>query len=334
MKKKIELPLIEPIYSTYNYQGCGSAILTENPSIRNWYLNEILMLTCTRKFLNGYSSPEVTVASSLWCLNPHLKKEWYGTRFLKGHTNYIIHNLIDEGYYVYFKGIDDYYIDGKSWYHEKHFNHDGCICGYNDENKTYCIYAYDKNWICQKFWTPQASFEKGRKVLAKNGAFASLCGIKPTMEPIPFSSKIALKKIREYLDSSQEDLSDIPTGSGSVEGIMVHDYIVMYLGKLYDESIPYEKMDRRVLRMIWEHKKAMLERIRLIEKELQLGDDTSKAYEEVVKEADNARMLYAIHQLKYRDSVLPIIQKKVLLIKQLEQSLLESLLKKAGGTKA
>ena len=40
-KKKIELPLVEPLYSTYHYQGPGTAVLVNNPSIRNWYLNQV-----------------------------------------------------------------------------------------------------------------------------------------------------------------------------------------------------------------------------------------------------------------------------------------------------
>ena len=83
--------------------------------------------------------------------------------------------------------------------------------------------------------------------------------------------------------------------------------------------------------MIWEHKKAMLERIRLIEKNLLLGDTTSKSYEDVVKEADSARMLYALHHLRRRDSVLPIIRKKILSIKSLEYNLLTHLWNHSKG---
>lgn len=330
MKKKIELPLIAPIYSTYNNQGSGSAILATNPSIQNWYYNEVLMLTCTLKFLNGYSSPEITVANSIWNENPYLKKQLLNTRFLNGYTNYVIHKLIDEGYYVYFTEFDDYYIKGKSWYQEKHFPHDGCICGYDDENKTYCIYAYDQNWIYQKFWTPQSSFEEGRKASARVGKIGYVCGIRPRLDDVPFSPDAALERIKEYLNPVLEPQID-KKGDKFVSGIIVHDYIADYIEKLYDGSIPYEKTDRRVLRMIWEHKKAMLERIRLIEKNLLLGDTTSKSYEDVVKEADSARMLYALHHLRRRDSVLPIIRKKILSIKSLEYNLLTHLLNHSKG---
>lgn len=326
-KKKIELPLIEPLYSTYHYQGTGTAVLANNPSIQNWYFNQVMIITCTNKFLTGFTSPEISMAESSWNANPYFDKKRYSMQFLEGHTHFVIRKLLDAGYYVCFSGIDDYYVEGKSWYHERHFNHTGCICGYDQENKTYCIYSYDQNWIYHKFWTTQKSFDAGRKAMFKNKQYGSICGIKPTSDQIAFSHETALKKIAEYLDSTIEKYPE--NSEGIVSGIVVHDYIAKYVGKLYDESIPYEKMDRRVFRMIWEHKKVMLERIKLIEKALELDNTLSEAYKIVLRESDNCRMLYAAHHMKQRNSVLPIIQKKILFLKEKEQEILEQLIQKA-----
>lgn len=217
IKKKIELPLVEPLYSTYHYQGPGTAVLVNNPSIRNWYLNQVMILTCTRKFLNGFTTPEIGMAESSWKANPHFDKKWYGMQFLEGHVHFVIRKLLDAGYYVCFSGIDDYYVEGKSWYHERHFNHDGCICGYDQENKTYCIYSYDQNWIYHKFWTTQKSFDAGRKAQFKKKQYGSICGIKPKGDPIVFSHETALKKIAEYLDSNMEKYPE--TAEGAVSGL-------------------------------------------------------------------------------------------------------------------
>ena len=325
MKKKIELPLVEPLYSTYHYQGACTAILITNPSICNWYLNEVMMLTCTSKFLKGFTSPEINIANSSWSDSPCFYKKSYNMQFLEGYTNFVIKKLLDEGYYVYFCGIDDYYVEGKSWYHKCHFDHDGCICGYDQETKTYCFYAYDQNWIYRKFWSSQKSFEAGRKALFRKGHYGSICGLKPKEDQIAFSHEIALKKIEEYLELNTE----IHPENDIVSGIVVHDYIAKYVGKLYDESIPYEKMDRRVFRLIWEHKKVMGKRIKLIEAALSLDHSISDAYGWVIREADNCRMLYASHHMKPRNSILPIIQKKLLSLKDKEKTLLEKLIEKS-----
>ena len=84
-KKKIELPLVEPIYSTYHYQGTGAAIIATNPSIRNWYLNNAVTLTCNRKFLKGYTTPEIDLPFSSWTENPYLDTRWYNMRFINGY---------------------------------------------------------------------------------------------------------------------------------------------------------------------------------------------------------------------------------------------------------
>lgn len=329
MKKKVELSLVDPIYSTYHYQGLATAALPNNASLRNWYLNQSMILTCNRKFLKGFTTPEIGIEESSWGDSPCFDKVCYEIQFLKGHSHSVIRNLLDAGYYVYFSGIDDYYVEGKSWYHERHFNHDGYICGYDQENKTYRLYAYDSNWIFQPFWTTQKSFNEGLQAQFKKGRFGRIYGIKPKNDQISFSHSTALEKISEYLDSNMEKYPE--SSDGTVYGIFVHNYIAKYAEKLYDGSIPHNKMDRRVFRVIWEHKKAMLQRIELIEAALQSDNSASKAYKDIVRQADNCRMLYAAHHMKQRDSVLPIIQKNLLKLKEQEQNILNNLLQKSKG---
>ena len=121
------------------------------------------------------------------------------------------------------------------------------------------------------------------------------------------------------------------TTPGVVSGIVVHEYLAKYLDMLYDGAIPYEKIDRRIFRLIWEHKKTMLESIRNIEKALSLDDSVSAEYEKIAKEADTVRMLYASHIMKRRDGLLPIIKNKLLSLEKEEQDILEKLLQKVGG---
>ncbi len=329
MKKRVELPLVEPLYSSYHYQGPGTSIIANNQSIRNWYLNQAVSLICGRRFINGYTSPEVSVKNSLWSANPHFEIHRFTSRFTKKFTNQIIKEFLDNNYYVTFSGVDDYYVQGKSWYKQRHFNHDGMICGYDEDKKTYSLYAYDENWMYKRFLTPQRNFNLGRISMEKEGVYTTFCAVKANNDIVVFSPKTACENIKEYLDSNMEKYSIC--GPGCVYGIVVHEYVAMYLDKLYDGSIPYERMDRRVFRLIWEHKKAMLERIEKIEQELNLGDEISKKYQLLVYEADTMRMLYASHHMKRRDSVLPIIRNKLLKLMDEEKNLLTLLLEKTEG---
>ena len=80
--------------------------------------------------------------------------------------------------------------------------------------------------------------------------------------------------------------------------------------------------------MIWEHKKVMLERIKLIEQKLQFNNYVSTAYSALASKSNHARMLYASHHMKRRDEVLPIIQNVIVTIKDEEERLLAELLSK------
>lgn len=329
MNKRAELPLTEPLYSTYHYQGICTAIIANNPTVRNWYLNESMDLACNRKFLKGYSSPDVTVPWSSWFGCPCFEVIDIPSRFAGGYINPIIRKTLDEGYYVVFSNVDDYYVRGKSWYKKRHFFHDGVICGYDQNDKTYCVYAYDSRWIYRKFWTSQSSFNAGRVAAEKQGSFAGFYALRARDDAtVEFSPQTVYTKLREYLDS---DLEKYPfEGDNDVNGIVVHKFIAEYMSKLYRGEIPYERTDRRVFRLIWEHKKAMRERIEMVEKSLGMNDALSRKYATLVARADTMRMLYASHIMKRRDSVLPVIKKMLLDLMKDEQEILTQLLEKMG----
>ena len=326
MTNHIELPIIEPIYKTYHYQGPGSAIIGNNPTIRNFYLNEVMKLVCDRRFLRGYTTPRITIANSFWSVNPHLEKKLITKKAVDESIDLTIKEMLNNGYYISFCGVDDYYVPGKSWYGQRHSSHDGLICGYDEEEETFCIYAHDINWIYQKFWTPQNGFYAGRAAVERKGRFGKIYALKAKSEVVEFSPAAVLTKLLEYLDSNLEMYPF--EGEERVYGIVVHDFIAEYVSKLYNGEIPYDRMDRRVFRVIWEHKKAMLERISLIEKTLDMDNTASEQYKFLVAEADTMRMLYASHYMKRRDSVLPAIKKKLLLLKEKEQEILTSLVEK------
>lgn len=324
MKKKAELPLVDPLFSTYHSLGPCTAIAANNPSIRNWYLNETATLMCSRKFLNGFTSPEIFIPYAAWWDCPHFEVLELSSQFLKGYTSYVIREMIDQGYYVLFSNVDDYYVEGKSWYKEHHFSHDGMICGYDQEKKSYCIYAYDSRWIYQKFWTSQKSFNAGCRAMIRQGVFPIFYALKVNDEKIELMPHVMCNNLKKYLDSNLEKYPF--EGDGDVFGIVVHLYIAEYVDKLYKGEIPYERMDRRVFRAIWEHKKVMLERIKAIEKTLCLGRQISSKYADLVSESDTMRMLYASHNKKRRDSVLLLIKKKLLQIMEAERDLLNELI--------
>ena len=328
MKKYVELPLNEPLYSTYHSLGPSTAIAANNPSIRNFFLNHSVGLVCNRRFLSGFTTPEIIVLHAAWWECPHFETIDISDETACSGVDSIICKWMNRGYYVLFNDVDDYYVEGKSWYKERHVGHDGLICGYNHVDKTYCIYAYDKRWIYQKFWTSQTSFNTGCESMIRQGCTPSFIAIRAKEDHIEFYPWAVYCYLKEYLDS---DLEKYPFGGETnVYGVIVHAFIAEYIDMLHKGAIPYERMDRRILRMIWEHKKVMLERIEAIESWLGVNRGYSEPYSMIVHDMDMARMLYAAHHKKKRDSVLPVIKEKLLEVMEKEQRLLNMLIEDMG----
>ena len=329
MGKRVVLPIAEPAFCTYQSQAAGGVIQVDNPSLRNWYLNECVMLKCSKTFLDGYSSPLLQLVGSGHWEIPHMEKATVRYSHIGKYVNYAIRNFIDKGYYVIFTGADDFYIKGKCWYKERHFNHDGLIIGYDTNKGTYILCGYDSSWIYRVFETPVKCIDRARKEEQKKGFDGLLCGLKAKPDIIKLEPYTILNKLKEYLASSIDKYPRYI--GGEVFGIAVHDYLAMYIGKLEDESILHKWMDRRVFRLVWEHKKMMLDRLQAVEVYLKLDSQSSEQYKEIVKESESIHALYAIYKMRKRKRVLPMIREKILVMAREERDVLTEFVKKMEG---
>ena len=325
MNNKILLPICEPMYSTYHYEVCGSAVVSKNPSLKNWYLNNAAVLRCHREFMGKFTSPGICIKNSSFMCNPYIDKIEIPLKYIPNLKEAII-NLLSDGYYVFCDGIDDYYIQGKTWYKSRHFIHDGLIFGYDFETSNYNMYAYDETWILRPFETNSKGVSLAKNASFKKGYFGKLYGIKPRLKMINIDVNQIKLEIAEHLDSSWNKYPAhvIDYAYGTV----VHEYMALYLYKLIIGAVPYESMDWRIFRVLWEHKKIMLERLIAVEKELFLDNSISEQYKNILKTTNTMRMLYASHHMKRRDSLLSSIHKMLLDINEKEKRILDEFLNK------
>lgn len=326
MSKQVQLAVCEPAFSTYHYQMIACVVAAENPHLRKWFLNNCVMLQCERKFLRGFTSPMVDVALCFSYAIPQIFKQEIHLEFAGDYVRPIIRNMLDAGYYVAFEAVDDYYIEGKTFYGERHYGHDGLLCGYDDAAGTYRMMAYDKNWVCRLFDTPQTGFEEGVLSMGRQGVWGALVGMRANQDPVELDLPRIRALLRSYLDADFRRFP--PEKDGKAKGIVVHDYIALYLDQLIQGVTPYERMDWRVFRMLWEHKRHMLERIRAVEEALSLGPETGDAYEAVVRTCDTMRALYARYHIKRRDDLLPMLKERLAAVTASERTLLGQLVAK------
>lgn len=72
MNKAVELPIVQPLYGTYQNHGAGSAVLKSNPSIRNWYLNQVMILPSVTANLSMDSLLLTLIFSKLGGITSHI----------------------------------------------------------------------------------------------------------------------------------------------------------------------------------------------------------------------------------------------------------------------
>ena len=328
--RKIQLPFVEPMYSTYHWMASSGIPAKQNETSDNWFYNNTVEWKCTRKFLQGLTTPEITLhKGNIKSMPSLLERAGISTRFVRDCALDLIKTMLEDGYYVAFSCVDDYYIEGKSWYQERHFDHDGLIVGYDDDNRTLAIAAYDQRWIFTVFNTPQDGFMKGLKASCERSSYGSIYAVKAKDEAQELDLMMIYNAVKEYLSSNIEEypLTDMEP----VNGIAVYDYISMYLDKLADGSVPYESKDKRIFRFIWEHKKCMLGRLRAIEEKCRWGNLFSTVYSEVVVLADKMRFIYSKFVIRYSIKDLENIQICLMKMKELEYKLLNMFVGKLSG---
>jgi len=322
MAKSVSLPFCVPVFASTQNKASVGLVISNHPTAYNQLLNQAVSLCCTRRFLRGYTTPQVSIPN--FSLKDFSCIETYevSLRFVYQHFHDIVKRMMDEGYYVYYSGADDFFIPGKSWYGIRRMAHDGILCGYDDEKQTYSIAAYDINWMYNLIEVPQDAMIPAIEYSMQFKVYGTLVAGKVKNISVPLDEGMILKNIKAYLDSTVEKYP--LNQDGLVTGIAVHDFVSMYLGKLLDGSIPYEKMDWRSLRPIWEHKKCMLDRIIAVEKKLGWNNEISNAYRPIVEQANSLRMMYALYHRKKRDSVLQSIQKGLAEIEKKERAVLNN----------
>ena len=256
--------------------------------------------------------------------NPYIEHQQLLLTFLNGTVSHVIRNMIDSGYYVYFGAIDDYYMRGKDGFHKYHFLHDGLIIGYDQNEKTYSIYAYDYEMKLNVFNMPQICFERARKSTERMGFCGFINAIKPMTVNVELDPQLIKKRLYEYLDP--------PVINNSIEkaniayGIITHQYIKKYLDLLYNNDSNLIYFDLKPFKMIFEHKQFMLERIIKIGEYFKMNDSISSKYSQVANKAKLFWNLCLYYNITYDKNKLKKILCLIDEIDLMEKKLLKQLL--------
>ena len=327
MPDSVSLPFCVPVFSFTPGHAAAGFALNGHPTGYNAYLNQCTTVGCTRRFLRGFTTPQMGIPRAWIGSFPYIEHYSVSSRFGYPHYRNIIKLMLDQGFYVYFNGIDDFYMPGKCWYGIRHMAHDGIICGYDDNDQTYSIAAYDINWLFNLIKIPQECLIEGLNACIKNKQYGALTAYKMRENAvISLDEKMILQNLKTYVDQTVDKYP--LEQDGWIEGIATHDFLAMYMDKLKDGSIPAEKVDWRTLRPVWEHKKCMLDRIKSIEEKRGWDIELSSKYAPLVDDANRARMMLAMFHKNQKATLLDKMKNILLDLRERESEILKELIKR------
>lgn len=327
MAKSVTLPFIVPNFATLHSNSAAELAMIGHPTAYNQTLNQATNICCNRKFLKGFTTPQVSIPNISIKAYKFIDKYTVNFRFVYDFCLDIIKAMLEEGMYILYSGVDNFYLPGKSWYGTSHMHHTGIICGYDDNDDTISIAAHDINWVYNMIRVPQKCFLEGLKSSLDDKVYRNMTAYKiKENTTVEINESEMLKFLREYTDSSFEKYPI--DGSGQVSGTIVHEYLAMYIDKLNDGSIPYDKMDWRALRPVWEHKKCMLDRIKAVENKNGWGNELSERYLPIVEKANRIRIMYAMYHKNHNNKLLDKIRDGLLDIAKNDKALVEEFIKK------
>ena len=184
------LPIVIPPTETYQSTSLVLGVILSTPNISNEYFNNYMMLSCKK----------TDIMSEMWL-------DFYGTdwesfrkrgifemnlfQFMnfdrKGFLGFI-KERIDQGCYILFYCIDEYYLSYSDYYHKKHYIHDVYVYGY-EGTSSFWVLAYKM----KKLMLFQVNAEEICEVLGRDpGSF--LKTIFEDLEKLVVTGKLKNKK--------------------------------------------------------------------------------------------------------------------------------------------
>lgn len=321
MESKCILPVKTPKLSTYHFEANACIVGSRNPTFINWIHNKCVNISCGKRFLDGFGSLRLIIDNTQYYNIPYFKKKMISAQYSRSDFKNFIEHSINQGIYVLFESVDDFYIENKTWYERRHFLHDGLIVGYDNDKSKYYIAAYDSAWVHRVFETSQKAFFEGVDAALKLDGFSKLISLKITDEVIPLNTYEIVQNLKKYIYSEKtEESLDL------INGLETFKYADIYLDYLYKGKILFENTDYRIMRVIWEHKKCMLERIQVLEKEYMLSSEISSDYANLVKRSNDIRMIYSNYCITGRKNLLETIRRELSQITLEERKLILKLI--------
>lgn len=326
-KKEVYLPICVPKFSTYNYLAAAGIVGQQHPQCEEWYVSNCIQVQCS-KFVESQELNLTIHIGQIFDM-PFLDIIEHRQSYVLNNLFDYIRNSINNGYYLYFTNADDFFIKNKSYYNNSHFHHDGLITGFNDIDYTYCISAYNSNFVFSNFICDQLSFAEGYnygyRMSYETGRIPNMYEVKPNLNIV--LPELDRNKIKhELLLYANPSLSnELIEDEHTAFGINVYKEIQSYLNYLINLDNKTKIIDKRLFRLLFEHKKNVGDAISIVTSGIPSKELLCDEYKQIIRTFQSWHLHYAkvirtgnMKQLSIIIEALPsIIEKEISVINKI-----------------
>jgi hypothetical protein len=251
------LPLVSPPTETYQGISFILGVLLANENTKNVYYNNYINIQCIDT--DNIEEVKLNFTNVLW--------ENYRLSGIAEMNMYCLDNIhcdcfvnfikerINQGNYLLFYNIDEYYLSYSNSFQNTHYCHDTYVYGY--ENSTFCVMAY-KGRKLSKFNIPMSELQNGLYCHINAGNNLTFCTFRPTCGKIEC---IDMKRIRRALFDYYHSECSENADSSNIYGISIYDVLIKCIKKNILGKVANPYIDFRTFRLLWEHKKILKDHI-------------------------------------------------------------------------
>ena len=287
------LPMRIPPSETYQCIAFVMGIMLEDENVKEAFYNHYIRLRCDRFDENqlryvGCEAEDIRV-EGIAELNKYYIKNQSPDKIIG-----FLEERLDQGDYLLLFWIDEYYLPYSEFYNVRHFHHDTHVYGYDDE----CFYvmAY-RDLHLQKMKVKKEHIAKslaGGLAINPEGDF---CAIKFHGIKVKCSIKTIASEVKEYLSGGYDEA----TGA---DGIDSYKTIKDIMSDCTENPEDEMRIDPKLLRMLWEHKKIFSLRNQFLSEKIEGLKALQKDVDDLVRDT-SMMMLMALKFNKNQDISIP-----------------------------
>ncbi len=305
MKKQI--PVLEPPVTSYLFYMYPLSVIRPHMAFSPWICSNYLQLYHYNdrdlKFYVSPFSPKGGKKNSYFVVCPFLEIQSLEQSMITRRRDDIIQFVmksLDEDWHVQLD-VDYFHLPSTAPYKQFHYLHEVLVSGYDDNSKTFEISGYDRLWKYQKSTITFSDLFEA--VIDKTANDSTYPADQLDESPKAFLYRtdhnrkcdIDIRQMYELLSDYLESANTaekyrmlyVPQEDG-LWGVSVYSYLIELLDQcrsLDTLTIP--------LRVLWEHKRIMAERIRYLEEHgyIDSGYRIFEEYSEVTRMANQVRWL-------------------------------------------